>query len=73
MLSLEIADNYFSRSSLLENNRNNDTLNPESQLPMQLKTQHFHGIGVENLINVMQQKWLTRSRLITLRIKYASL
>ena len=73
MLSLEIADNYFSRSSLLENNRNNDTLNPESQLPMQLKTQHFLGIAVENLINLTQQKWLTSSRLITLSIKYASL
>ena len=73
MLSLEISDNYFSRSSLLENNRNNDTLNPESQLPMQLKTQHFLCIAVENLINLMQQKWQTRSRLITLPIKYASL
>ena len=73
MLSLEISDNYFSRSSLLENNRNNDTLDPESQLPKQLKTQHFLGIAVENLIKLTQQKWLTGSRLITLSIKHASL
>ena len=55
MMSLEIADNYFSRLSLLENNQNNDTLNPESQFPMQLKTQHFLGIAVENLVNLTQQ------------------